>query len=250
MNVIICTIGIGGWYPRGVSRMIERFHQTDPARKIMAWVNTLPLGAPAGVVENGYDYSAYCAKPFAMMAAHLAGADIAILLDAAFYPIRSIQPLIAHIAQNGYFFCRNGNNVGEWSSDRCLERMGMSREDAFTVEEISSYCVGLNFADGRCVELLQRWCGFAGDRLTVPGPHTNNWRQNPPSSGHATPSHAGRNQGYVSMDHRVKGHRHDQTALSILAHRMGMRELTNRPRFTAYLGSETDETVLINNGGF
>ncbi len=237
MNVAICAVAIGAWYPRGIARMIQRFNEVSPGYQITAWVNTLPLGAPSNVVEGGYDYTAYCAKPFALLESRFRGADIAILLDCAFYPIRSIGPLVQHIARNGYYFCKNGNPMGEWASDRCLERMGMTREDAFTVEEISSYCVGLNFADGRCVELLHRWCGFAGDRLTIPGPHTN----------HATGN--GRNPGHVSTHARVKGHRHDQTVLSILAHRMGMIEMTERPKYTSYLGSETEETVLVNNGG-
>jgi hypothetical protein len=115
----------------------------------------------------------------------------------------------------------------------------MTREKLMDMEEASSYCVGLNFADGRCIELLNRWVGFASDRLTVPGPHTNDY----PSP------RDGRNAGLVSYDHRVRGHRHDQTALSVIANLMGMTNFVERPRFTEYLGHETDQTVLVNNGG-
>lgn len=234
-GVVICCLGVGGWYPRGVSRLIESIHRHSPGTEVQAWVNTYPFGAPGSVVEDGYEYGPYCGKPFALAAARFSGADIAILVDCAFYAIRSIGPLVDHIAQTGYYLCKNGNRVGAWSSDRCLDRMGVSREEAFTIEEASSYCVGLNFADGRCTELLYRWCGFAGDRLTFAGPHTS-------------PLGDGRNRGHVSCDPRVKGHRHDQTVLSILAHRLGMRELCERPRFTAYLGSEDESTVLVNQG--
>lgn len=237
MNVTICAVALGGWYPKGSARLIQEFERVSPGYTIQAHVNALPFGAPARVVEDGYDYTAYCAKPYALLEARAAGADIAILLDCAFYPIRPIITLVEHIAQQGYYFCKNGNSVGEWSSDRCLERMGMHRLEAMTIDEISSYCVGLNFADTRCVEILRRWCGFAGDRLTVPGPHSNMLVQP-----------GGRNPGFVSADPRVRGHRHDQTVLSILAHRIGMRELSERPLYTAYLGHETDETVLVNQG--
>lgn len=228
--------------------MIQEFHRVSPGFEITAYVNTLPTGAPWSVLENGYDYTAYCAKPFAMMDAQQGGATIAILLDAAFFPIRSIHPLVNHIARYGYYFCKNGFKVGEWASDRCLDRMGVQRDDAFTMEEISSYCVGLNFADGRCIELVQRWCGFAQDRLTIPGPHTNSKCGVDVAASMGWKPGGGRNVGFCSNNPNVKGHRHDQTVLSILAHRMGMRELTDRPRFTAYLASETEETVLINNG--
>lgn len=201
------------------------------------------------MVESGYDYTAYCQKPFALLDVLRSGADVGILVDVAFYPIAPISPLVDHVRQNGYYFCRNGNLVGHWASDRCLDRMGMTREDALTVEEISSYCVGLNFRDGRCIELLQRWCGFAADRLSFPGPHTNVAFRDPAKLDNGEDLRVeGRNPGLASVDSRVRGHRHDQTALSILAHRMGMRELTNRPIFTAYLGSEDGRTVLVNQG--
>ncbi len=241
MKVTICAIGLSGWYPLGISRMIQKFYENSPGYAIKAWINALPFGAPAAVIEDGWDYTAYCAKPYALLDAVADSADIAILVDAAFYPIRDIGPLVEHVAQKGYYLCKNGNNVGEWSSDRCLDRMGMTREEAFTVEEASSYCVGLNFNHGRCVELLQRWRGYAGDRVTFPGPHTND--------AYCGYGGYGRNTGLASTDARVKGHRHDQTVLSILAHRMGMVELVERPKFTAYLGSETEETVLVNQGG-
>lgn len=233
--------------------MIEMFHAHSPGYEITAWVNAYPPMAPGSVIEDGYEYGPYCGKPFALLAAHMAGADIAILLDAAFYPIRSIFPLVEHIAQTGYFLCKNGNLVGKWSSDRCLERMNVSRKDALLMEEASSYCVGLNFSDGRAVELLHRWVGFAGDRLTIPGPHTNTFFDRPELAPLvlklSLPAYEGRNPGVASHDRRVKGHRHDQTVLSILAHRLGMNVLVERPKLTAYLGSETSETVLVNHGG-
>lgn len=235
MNVIIASVAIGGWYPRGISRMIEKFHENSPGYTLMSWINAYPFGSE-GFTENGWNYGPYCAKPFAALEARRAGADIVILMDAAFYPIRSIHPLVEHIAQTGYFFCKNGYKVGEWCSDRAMERLGQTREKLMAMEEISSYCVGLNFADGRSTELLHRWCGFAADRLTFAGPHT-------------APHCDGRNKGFVSADSRVRGHRHDQTALSVLASQIGMTRMVERPRFTAYLGSETSETVLINNGG-
>lgn len=239
-RVTICTVALGGWYHRGVARMIENFHAHSPGYELRAFVNVLPLGAPAAVIEGGYDYTAYCAKPFALLDA-MKDSDIAILLDAAFYPIRSINPLVQHIHRNGYYLCENGYQVGEYSSDRCLERMACARETAWKIPEITSYCVGLNFGDGRCYDLLARWCGFAGDRLTVPGPH-DNFTQ---ARDRGRPL---RNGGFVSKDPNVKGHRHDQTVLSILAHRLKMTNLTARPMFTEYAGHETEDTVLVNRG--
>lgn len=233
-NVVIGVIGIGGWYPKGVCRLIDAFNQVSPGFTIKAWVNTLPADAPAGVIVDDYDYTAYCAKPFAMKALMDSGADAGILLDAAFYPIRHIQPLVDHIFRNGYYLCDNGAKVGEWASDECLRLLGVTRTDAMQMTEVSSYCVGLDFHQPDNRELVTDWCKYAP---AFPGPHTS-----------ADNSDIGRNRGFVSEDPKVKGHRHDQTVLSILAHRSRYHNLAQRPRFTAYTGSEDETTVLCNQG--
>lgn len=240
MKAIICTVAIGGHYPRAAARMIERFHSHSPGYEIQAWVNTLPPGAKETIVD-GYDYTGYVAKPFALEYARQCGADLAILLDAAFFPIRPIQPLIEHIQRNGYCLCRNGFKVGEWASDACLEKMHTTREEAFAMEEVSSYCVGIDMTQGwhPATEMLAAWLD-AAQIGAFPGPHT------------AT-GHHGRNPGFVSTDPRVKGHRHDQTALSIIASWCKMQNLSERPEFTAYQRGyggafPNESTVLVNHG--
>jgi len=236
MKVVICTVAIGKWYPRGVARMIDAFERVSPGYEIQAHVNCLPEGTILAR-ENGYDYTPYCAKIRAMQNALFeCNADIAILLDAAFYPIRRIDPLVHYIVKNDYYFCKNGFFVGGWASDRCLQHMEMSRETAFQVQEISSYCVGLNLKSALPLRLLENWCDWSVFE-TIAGPHSN-----------AAVNPDGRNPGFVSHDRRVQGHRHDQTVLSILAHRLGMDKLCERPLYTAYAGHETEETVLVNRG--
>lgn len=235
-RVIVCTVAIGGRYPQLAARLINSMALTNPAIEVQAWVNAYPFGAPGKVEEGGYQYGPYMAKPFALASAMRDGADIGILIDAAFYAVQPLQPLIDHIARTGYYLCKNGYFVGEWCSDRAMERMGQTRDKLFAMEECSSYAVGLNFADGRCVELLHRWCGFAADRLTFCGPHTST-------------SGDGRNRGFVSSDPRVRGHRHDQTALSVVANQMKMTNFVTRPTFTTYAGHNTEQhTVLLNKG--
>lgn len=216
--------------------MVNAFHEVSPGFTIAAWVNCLPPGSLPSVIENGYDYTPYCAKPFAIQ--YLSKRfDYGILLDAAFYPIRHIHPLVEHIGEHGYYLCDNGARVGEWANDRALQRMETTRDGAMSITEASSYCVGLDFSKPESQLLVHEWCRYAADTVTFPGPHTN-------------VGHQGRNIGWCSDDPRCKGHRHDQSVLSIIAHRLGMSNLVARPKLTAYLGSETAETVLVNHGGF
>ena len=235
MRTLIGSIGIGAWYPRGIARMVTRFDQFSPGFDLMAWTNTLPPGAPVGVVVDGYDYTPYCAKPFALRALRSAGAEAGILLDAAFWPIRPIHPMLDHISEIGYYFCNNGNKVGEWCADSALGPLGITRDESFGIRELSSYCIGLRFDRADCNEFLDEWCSYAVDGVTFPGRHTQ--------------GSDGRNHGHCSNDPRVKGHRHDQTAASVIAWRIGMDWMVDRPKLTAYDGSQDERTVLVNRGG-
>jgi hypothetical protein len=233
-RVVICTVGIGGWYPRGVSRMIDAFHKVGGGYEIQAWVNVLPPGTP-DLRRPECDYTPYAAKPRALWYALDHGADIAILLDAAFFPIRHILPLVDWVSGNGYYLCKNGYKVGEWCSDDCLASMGEERERLMSLDDVSSYAVGINRANKTALSLANLWA-ISSSAMTICGNHT-------------APGHQGRNVGPVSIDPRVKGHRHDQCVLSILANNLGLTRWCERPKFTAYLGHENESTVLVNQGG-
>lgn len=219
--------------------MIERFNSVSPGYEIQAWVNSYPLGAPGPVIVDGYDYGPYCAKPFALEYARQSGATQAILLDAAFFPIRGIQPMVEHIQRHGYYLCANGFSVGEWCSDLALTAFGVTRESAMQIPEASSYCVGINFENMLATSMMAIWKATGANPAIFPGHHTA--------------GSAGRNPGFVSNDPRVKGHRHDQSALSIIAHGLGMTNLSDRPYLTAYQRGyggafPNDSTVLVNHG--
>ena len=242
MKVSITCVAIGGWYPRGLTRMVHKFAELTPHEKwigpnfrILPWLNAKPPGTP-NIIEGGYDYTPYAAKPHALFdAINGHGADIAILLDASFWPVRDITPLIDHVADRGYYLCRNGYSVGQWATDRCLAWFNWKRDYAMHVPDVSSYCVGIHREHTDAMRALQDWCDMSV-RETIAGPHENQRRG------------GGRNPGWCSDDPRCLGHRHDQTVLSIVAHARGLNELTCRPKFTAYKGCEDETTVLVCEG--
>jgi hypothetical protein len=239
-KVILVTMGIGAWYPRGVARLIESLQKHSPQYPIRAWVDEYPKSAPGPVILDGYDYGPYCAKPCALWEAwQESQADIAIWIDAAFYAIRDVRPLVEHVQQTGYYLCDNGAPLDEWVSDKALASWSYDRSDVAGKNEVSSYCVGFRMIPGELPKVCAaawRDEGVLGRRGAIPGRHT-------------AQGHNGRNVGFVSHDFRVKGHRHDQTALSVYAHALSLTNLVQRPKFTAYFGSETEETVLVNHGG-
>lgn len=224
---------MGSWYPVGAARLAREF-----ARLKMPYQVIIEKPQPDQAFhEMGYDYTAYISKP--RLLAQMMGlkADVKLLLDASFWPIRDIAPLVEHIIDAGYYLCRNGNTVGEWSSQRCLNALNFTRAQAWEIEEVSSYAVGILAASPWGRMLADTWLRWSRPD-TICGAHTN--------ALHPVPGQ--RNPGVVAHDERVKGHRHDQTVLSLAASFLGCHQLVNRPKFTAYKGTETEETVLVCEG--
>ena len=57
MRVAVVTCALGHQYPRGAARLIQAFEKSSPGYQLMAWINTLPPGAPERVIEDGWDYT-------------------------------------------------------------------------------------------------------------------------------------------------------------------------------------------------
>jgi hypothetical protein len=249
MSVVICTVAYGGWYRKGLERQIREFERVSPGYELQAWLNVLPPGTPK-LVKDGVDYTGYAAKPWAMKYAMDSGAKIAILIDASVYPIRHIAPLVDFISEHGYYLAPAGFTVGEWTGDEMLARFGMTRDEALKVRDIASGIVGLRFSpENPSSAAVSRWC-WATDQPGFAAPHSNSMA--------ADKKHHYRNVGFVSNDPRCSGHRQDQSALSIIAHQMGMTDLTPWPRFVAYqAGYSTvpgksgmpDETTVLQIAG-
>lgn len=244
MRVAIVTLGIDHHYPLGVARMIRDFEKYSPGYKLISWVNCLPFGAPERVMMGGVDFTAYCAKPFAVLSARDAGADIVLWLDASVHAVRSIAPLLDHISATGYYMAPTGFTIGQWASDDCLESFRLERGGVMDKAECASGIVGLDLRQALPRELLERWC--AGWHL-FPGFHCN---VNAEEKKH---HYRRESTGHVSADPRCQGHRHDQTVLSILAHQLGLTDWVAWPKFVAYAAGHggafaNEETCLVIGG--
>ncbi len=240
MKLQIVTVALGGWYPRGVARMIEAFERVSPGHEITAFVNVMPGCAPSryDCTVGGFDYSGYVAKAFALQEALEGDADAALLLDASVYPVRSIAPMVEHIERVGYFLARGGFTIGEWSTDTALKDFGLAREEALHIPDVLSGCVG--FMLKKHSRLIDEWAELW--RLFL-APHSN------AAAGDKT--HSYKNEGFVSADTRVRGHRHDQTVLSLLAYRNELTELVEMPHLLSYaqpVGQPSESTVLVVEG--
>lgn len=128
--------------------------------------------------------------------------------DSVIYATKSVEPIFNHIKEHGYLFFDNvGFSIGDYTSDACLQKFEMSRDEAFSSKMLMACCMGFDLDNQKTKQFLDAYIGAALDGVSYPGDWHNNNLQ-------------------VSTDMRVKGHRHDQSVASILVEKMGM-EITN-----------------------
>ncbi len=144
------------------------------------------------------------------------GAKLVLWCDSPVYATKSIQPVFDHIKQHGYLLFDNiGYSIGDYTSDACLQKFGMSRDEAFKSKMLMACVLGFNVDHPKAQDFLNKYIGAAKDGVSYPGSWTNDNLE-------------------VSTDMRVRGHRHDQSVASIIAKQLGM-EITNAQQtFFAY----------------
>lgn len=237
MSNAIVTLALSDRYQPLLGRMLSALHTVRDPTPVVAWCNAWPAGSP----DRSLPCGAYCAKPFAMRAAAEMGYRTLLWVDAACYPIQHLGVLFEHVRTHGYYAQDNGWSVGQWCSDKALGTLGITREQAHEIPEISTMAMGLDLWHASSESFLNDWCRLAADGVTFPGAHTNDTKE--------AKERFGRRVGHVSDDPRVLGHRHDQTAASVLAWRRGWHR-TPRPTFADYRKNPQDpSTLLVNHGG-
>lgn len=144
------------------------------------------------------------------------GAELILWCDSVVYATKSIDPIFKHIEEKGYLLFDNiGYSIGDYTSDACLNRFGMSREDAFNSKMLMCCCMGFNIHHPQAKEFLDKYIEAALDGISYPGSWTNENLQ-------------------VSEDMRVAGHRHDQSVASILAKQMNLQITNAQSTYFAY----------------
>lgn len=204
-----------GHYARGQERLRSRIVDAD----FLAWTDAMPPGSPS------HEDTPYAFKPFALAEARRRGYDLALWADASILPAGPLGELWAHLEREGYWFCNNGWNTGQWCADSALAPLGITREESFDIPHLVAAAMGFNLHNLRTLEFIYLWLDHARDGRSFRGPMRND-------------------RGEASPDPRVRGHRCDQTVASVLAWRLGMT-FTDPPKFLAYKGGETAETFLV-----
>jgi hypothetical protein len=145
--------------------------------------------------------------------------DIVIWADSCVYSIKSLDKFIDYININGFVFFDNiGYTIGDYTSDECLNNLGMSREESFNHPMIMACLMGFNFKNEKANKLFNDYF----NATNIKGCYEGDWNNE---------------SNQVSQDNRVKGHRHDQSVMSILLAKEKIKPLHPHSTFFAYFGN-------------
>jgi hypothetical protein len=200
--------------------MAQALNEFDAQSSRELW-DAIPDGWPTHE-ENPYAFKAYSLD-------HAKNYGLILWLDASIVPVSSLDPLWNKIEKDGYWIARNGWNNYEWTADSAYPDLfpGMKIEQARQVNKQIPHLVGAAFGLNTRTDTGQK---FLRDylHLAKSGAFRGPWK-NIPDEPCAPPD--------------VFGHRHDQTAMSVIAWRLGMK-ITDCPEVFSYPPPRKEAVLL------
>lgn len=205
----IINFAKGHWYPRGQARLIQSLKDTSYSGDLYAWNDERNLSVPP------HEMMPYAFKIGAFNHVADLGHRIILWCDAAVFAIKDLTPIFDHIEKHGHLFFQSGFNCAQWTSDTCLEKAVVTRDQAEKMPMYMACCMGLNLDHPRSMEFLRQLTQQGLDGVSLPG----SWR----------------NENHeVSQDPRCQGHRHDQSIGSLVAAKLGMEVIVAHHSYFAY----------------
>ena len=252
-NRVVVNVATGPHYLKGQERLLAKVKELR--EQICAF---------GGILEA---WPSHDVKPYAFKAYALAYAsrfdDTLLWCDASLLPIKPLGPLWERIERDGYWISRNGFTNYEWTADSAYPDLfsDMRIGDGGTwtnwgavplmikarlinreIEHVTAGCFGISLRHETGREILRQYLDLAKTNAFC-GPWINAKFVNPDGSRTAGPHVA------PCGPSDVRGHRHDQTALSVIGWRLGLT-YTSAPEIIAYRGGETESTILVFDGAY
>lgn len=225
MKTAIVNVSFGSWYPNGQKRLAKSLTDNGFSGDMLLYNSEASLGAPRHQ-DNHYAFKAY-----ALEQALNLGYDQILWCDSSIRIKRPLDNIFDIISNDGYLFLDNGQILGEWSSDESLSAFDISRDRAMHMPELTTCVFGLDLRRKECQKLISRLkeCALAGLLH-------KNWNNN---------------DGSVSSDIRVRGHRHDQTIICLLAYTFCMTNFRQGLHWYLMGNEPMPESIyFINDGGY
>lgn len=203
-----------GWYPFGQKRL-ERsliYHGSTADHLFFDdWQTDIDQTCP------------YNIKADAMETALKMGYERLLWLDCSVWAVNDPMKTWDIIEHEGYYLWKSGYNCAQTCNDRVLEYFEVTRDEAEQMTDCSSSMAGFNLANPTGRQALEMWIKAARDGMF----------------------HGDRNYNpNESSDSRFLFSRQDQSALSLIAGKLGMK-MHNQGKYTAYYDEGKDQSKLI-----
>ena len=223
---VIISAGIGSYHYRKMLRSTENHCAVHCADTTRMFFDVLPTGARAHI-EDPYGF-----KIHALKRAVDPGYQHVLWMDATCQPVESIEPLWEHIEREGFYIVKQEDaTLGNWVSDHALGVFGITRDEAMEIPLVYTGLVGLNMQNVAGAAIWLNWLHIYRQGA-FSGPHFNEagygwpWRED-----------GAKWRGHCSFDTRCQGHRHDESAMSFVLWKLGLKPAEN-PRGLAHYGIE------------
>jgi hypothetical protein len=221
MRIAICSAGFGAHYQKGLKRLAASLDKHGSSWGRMFYTE-LPKGWPS------HEAKPYAFKHHALRAAEKAGYDGAVWCDANAHVVKETGPWEQTCIQRGYTFAHLGWDVGTWCTDSALDRLGITRDVAFLIPMVCAAVYALRFDAPESQQVLEY---LEGHEDAFAGPWNNA-------------------SNLASQDQRVRGHRHDQTVLSVAIWRYALK-MDTPPCWLDYAyndGKYPENAIVVKEG--
>lgn len=245
MSRIVISVATDSWI-RMQDRLVREM--TRFGEQCMGWRQKLPPGSPphreAGIcaATNVDAIRPYAFKAYALKAAEASGHTSLLWCDSSVCPIKPLAPLWERIERDGYWMCENGWRNDEWTADSAYPDLfpPLPLEDARKVNRRVPHVVattfGLSLEHPLGCAFLDEYFRLASETRAFCGPWQNTNHPDAAGINHGHP------RGPCGPPH-VRGHRHDQSAASVIAWRLGF-VLDSPPAWFAY-SNPVESTILM-----
>ena len=153
----------------------------------------------------------YAFKPYAIHKCRDLGYNSILWIDSAIYLTQDPIKVFQYIERNGYMLFDNiGHNMGTYTNDDCLSHFNISRSDSFNIKMVMACSMGFNFHNKEATKVFEEWMGKAYS-TAFQGAHEQ-----------------------IGWDGKTKGHRHDQSAISCIAHNKSLSLIHPSETFIVY----------------
>lgn len=245
MSRAIVTVATGAHYIRGQERLTEWCAANG--EDYVNWRDRLPPGSP------DHSHVPYAFKAFALQNAVEQGFTTLLWADSCIIPVKPLLQLWKRIEREGYWIGYGGWTNYEWTADSAYADLfpdpwnitwSLARTVNREIPHVVATSFGLSVKHPTGRAILDEYLRLAKTRAFC-GP----WINSNHAQHNATPNDRLPRVGPCGPAD-VRGHRHDQTALSVIAWKQACK-LTSSPEVFAYgkLGDEIDSrTILLADG--